>query len=131
MRLERAQLGFLGALAATIPVSIFAAEMALVCGVMVLAVRLARAQARLVATALDAPLLAFAVWTLLSASFADDPSAANGEAKELLLFALFYVAVSALARGEDRERVLCDCRREPSFGMAERFVRSTAEVHEA
>jgi O-antigen ligase len=106
VRLERAQLGFLGALAATIPVSIFAAEVALACGVMVLAVRLARAQARLVATALDAPLLAFAVWTLLSASFADDPSAANGEAKELLLFALFYVAVSALARGEDRERVL-------------------------
>ena len=106
MRLERAQLGFLGALAATIPVSIFAAEVALVLGVVVLAVRLARGQARLVATALDAPLLAFAVWTLLSASFAADPVAAHEDAKELLLFALFYLAVSVLARGEDRERVL-------------------------
>jgi O-antigen ligase len=106
LRLERAQLGFLGALAATIPVSIFAAELALALGVIVLAIRIARGEARFRATALDAPLAAFAVWTLLSASFAADPGAAHEDAKELLLFALFYLGVSVLVRAGDRERVL-------------------------
>ena len=106
MKLERGQLGLLGALAATIPVSIFAAETALALGVIVFAARLVRKQTRLAATPLDAPLLAFAVWTLLSASFAADPGAAHEDAKELLLFALFYLAVDTLARDVDRERVL-------------------------
>jgi len=106
VKLERGQLGLLGALAATIPVSIFAAETALALGVIVFAARLVRKQTRLAATPLDAPLLAFAVWTLLSASFAADPGAAHEDAKELLLFALFYLAVDTLARDVDRERVL-------------------------
>ncbi len=106
MKLERAQLGLLGALAATVPVSIFAAETALVLGVIVLAVRLARKRVRLERTSLDAPLLAFGVWTLLSASFAADPGAAHEDAKELLLFVLFYLATSSLTRGDDRQRVL-------------------------
>jgi O-antigen ligase len=106
VRLERAQLGLLAALAATIPVSVFAAEVALVLGVLVFVARLLRGQTRLEPTPLDAPFLAFAVWTLLSASFAADPPAAHEDAKELVLFAVFYVAANTLTRGAARERVL-------------------------
>jgi O-antigen ligase len=106
VRLERAQLGLLAALAATIPVSVFAAEVALALGVMVFAVRLLRREVRFTPTPLDAPLLAFAVWTLLSASFAADPRAAHEDAKELVLFLTFYLAANVLTRGPDRERVL-------------------------
>jgi len=106
VRLERTQLGLLAALAATIPVSIFAAELALVLGALVLAARVLRRQARLEPTPLDAPLLAYGVWTLLSASFAVDPAVAHEDAKELLLFILFYLGVSTLTRGAAREGVL-------------------------
>jgi len=103
---ERAQLGLLAALAATVPVSIFACEILLALGGIVLGIRLALRQTRLGRTALDTPLLAFGVWTLLSASFAAEPARAHGDSKKLLLFALFYLATEVLARGEDRERVL-------------------------
>ncbi len=106
MRLERAQLGLLAALAAAIPVSVFAAEIALALGVLVFAARLLRRETRLEPTPLDAPLLAFAVWTLLSASFAADPAAAHEDAKKLVLFVVFYLAANRLTRGPDRERVL-------------------------
>jgi O-antigen ligase len=106
VRLERAQLGLLAALAATIPVSVFAAEVALVLGIVVFAARVLRRETRLEPTALDAPLLAFAVWTLLSASFAADPAAAHEDAKELVLFTVFYLAAGTLTRGPHRERVL-------------------------
>jgi O-antigen ligase len=106
VRLERAQLGLLAALAATISVSIFAAEIALALGIGVFAARLLRHEARFRPTPLDAPILAFAVWTLLSASFAADPRAAHEDAKELVLFLTFYLAVSVLTRRSDRERVL-------------------------
>jgi O-antigen ligase len=104
--MERAQLGLLAALAATIPVSIFASEIFLALSVAVLAARLVAHRARLPRTALDAPLLAFGVWTLLSASFAADPALSHEASKKLLVFALFYLAAEVLARGEDRERVL-------------------------
>jgi O-antigen ligase len=103
--MERTQLGLLAALAAMIPVSIFAAEVALGLGAAVFAVRLLRREIRLAPTPLDAPLLAYAVWTLMSASFATDPAAAHEDAKELLLFLLFYLAVSTLTRGRAREGV--------------------------
>ena len=106
MRLQRAQLGLLAALAATIPVSVFAAEIALALGVLVFAARLLRREARLEPTPLDAPLLAFAVWTLLAASFAANPRAAHEDTKELVLFAVFYLAANVLSRAPDRERVL-------------------------
>ena len=61
MNLERAQLGLLAALAATIPVSIFASELLLWLSLGVLAVRLAVRRARLVRTPLDTPLLALVV----------------------------------------------------------------------
>jgi hypothetical protein len=106
VRLQRAQLGLLAALAATIPVSVFAAEIALALGVLVFAARLLRREARLEPTPLDPPLLAFAVWTLLAASFAANPRAAHEDTKELVLFAVFYLAANVLSRAPDRDRVL-------------------------
>ncbi len=107
MRLERAQLGLLAALAATIPVSIFASEAVfLSLSVLVLAARLATRGAAFPATPLDTPLVSLVVWTLLAASFARDPARSHEDAKKLVLFALFYVAVEVLARERDRERVL-------------------------
>jgi O-antigen ligase len=106
LTLERARLGLLGALAATIPVSIFASQMLLVLSLVVQLARLLRRETSLPRTPLDGPLLALVVWTLLAASFAVEPAVAHEESKKLLLFALFYLAVLGLAPAEDRERVL-------------------------
>ena len=96
----------MAALAATCVVSIFAAQLCLVLALLVFAVRLARGDAVLRRTPLDGPILAFCVWTLLSASFSPAPIASHEEAKKLLLFALFYLALDTFAREECRERVL-------------------------
>lgn len=106
MNLERAQLGLLAALAATIPVSIFASEAILALSLAVLAARLATGRAHALRTPLDTPLVALVVWTLLAASFAQDPARSHEDSKKLLLFALFYLGVEVLAREDDRERVL-------------------------
>ena len=106
MRLERAQLALLAATLAAVPVSIFASEVLFALSIGVLAARLVRREARLERTRADTPLLAFAVWTLLSASFAADPARSHEDAKKLLLFALFYLGVEVMARGDGRERVL-------------------------
>ena len=106
MRLERAQLGLAAALAATVPVSIFAAEILLALSVVVYAVRLARREARFCRTSADTAIAAFAVWSLLSASFAADPARAHEDAKKLVLFALFYVALDLARADEARERLL-------------------------
>ena len=106
MTLERARLGLLAALAATIPVSIFASQMLLALSLLVLLARLLKRRTALPRTPLDGPLLALVVWTLLAASFAAEPAVAHEESKKLLLFALFYLAVEGMAPAEDRERVL-------------------------
>jgi O-antigen ligase len=106
LNLERAQLGLLAALAATIPVSIFASQLLLWLSIAVLVARLAARRARLVRTPLDTPLLALVVWTLLAASFAQDPVLSHQNSKKLLLYALFYVGVEVLGRPAGRERVL-------------------------
>jgi O-antigen ligase len=106
LNLERAQLGLLAALAATIPVSIFASQLLLWLSIAVLVGRLAARRARLVRTPLDTPLLALAVWTLLAASFAQDPVHSHETSKKLVLYALFYVGVEVLGRAAGRERVL-------------------------
>jgi len=106
LNLERAQLGLLAALAATIPVSIFASQLLLWLSIGVLIARLAARRAHLVRTPLDTPLLALAVWTLLAASFAQDPVHSHEDSKKLLLYALFYLGVEALERPAGRERVL-------------------------
>jgi O-antigen ligase len=103
--LERAQLALAAALAATIPVSIFASELFLALSFALFAFRLARGRARLPRTAADAPLVAFAVWTLLSASFASEPARSHESAKKLLLFTLFYVALEVLRREGARARL--------------------------
>jgi O-antigen ligase len=106
LNLERAQLGLLTALAATIPVSIFASEAILALSLAVLAARLVAGRAHILRTPLDTPLIALVVWTLLAASFAQDPARSHEDSKKLLLYALFYLAVEVLVREDDRERVL-------------------------
>jgi O-antigen ligase len=106
VRLERAQLGLLAAIAATCLVSIFAAQVLLAVASVVFAARLLRQKARIPALALGAPLLAFCVWTLLSASFSPDPVASHDTAKKLVLFVLVYLAAEGLAGDGARERVL-------------------------
>ena len=97
----------MAAIAATCPVSIFAAQsVGLSLAVLVFLVRLARGRARLERSPLDGPILAFCVWTLLSAAFSPDPLTSHENAKKLVLFALFYLSVEALTPERDRERIL-------------------------
>jgi len=103
MRLLRLQLGFLAATAVTCPVSIFAAQVFFGLAALTYALRLFRSETSYTRLALDAPLLAFAVWTLLSAAFASDPLAAHQSAKKLVLFVLFYVAVDTCTSAGARE----------------------------
>jgi len=105
-RLERVQLGLTAAVAATCLVSIFAAQIALTLAVAVYLARLLKREAHLEATALDAPILAFSIWTLLSASFSQDPVASHESAKKLVLFLLFYLGVDSLRQEGDRERIV-------------------------
>lgn len=106
MSLERAQLGLLAAISATCLVSIFAAQVLLALATLVFAARLLKGQARIPSLHVGAPLLAFCVWTLLSASFSPDPVTSHESAKKLVLFALVYVAAESLAHDDARERVL-------------------------
>jgi O-antigen ligase len=97
----------MAAIAATCSVSIFAAQaVGLSLATVVFLVRLARGQARLERSPLDGPILAFSVWTLLSAAFSADPWTSHDSAKKLVLFALFYLSVEALSVEKDRERIL-------------------------
>jgi O-antigen ligase len=103
---ERLQLGLFAAIAATCTVSIFAAQLFLVLAVLAYAARLVSGRARLTRSPVDGPILAFCVWTLLSAAFARDPLTSHESAKKLVLFALFYLAVDTLAAQKARERVM-------------------------
>jgi len=106
MGLERAQLGLLAAVAATCVVSIFAAQLLLAGAAVVLVVRLLLRRTRLPRTRLDGPLLAFCVWTLLSASFSPNPVTSHESAKKLVLFLILYLAVEALAEPSNRSAIL-------------------------
>ncbi|HEY6546656.1 MAG TPA: hypothetical protein VI589_02080, partial [Vicinamibacteria bacterium] len=106
MRLLRLQLGLFAATAATSPVSIFAAQAFFGLGLGVYLLRLARGETTRSQLALDGPLLAFAVWTLLSAAFSPDPLASHQAAKKLVLFALFYLAVDSCTDRRAREGVV-------------------------
>ena len=97
----------MAAIAATCPVSIFAAQsVGLSLAVLVFLVRILRGHTRLERSPLDGPILAFTVWTLLSAAFSPDPLTSHDSAKKLVLFALFYLSVEALTPERDRERIL-------------------------
>lgn len=106
MSLERVQLGLVAAIAATCLVSIFAAQVILAVALVVYVVRLRLSQTRLEGLPLGGPILAFSVWTLLSASFSPNPLASHESAKKLVLFALLYLAVDSCAAGRHRERIL-------------------------
>ena len=104
--LDRLQKGLLAVVAVMCPISIFAAQTALALAVAVFLARLATGRTRLSRSPLDGPILAFSVWTLLSAAFSSDPLISHESARKLVLFVVFYVSVDALSRGEDRERIL-------------------------
>ncbi len=104
--LERAQFGLTAALAATCLVSIVAAQVALWLAVAVFIARLVRQETRLPRLALDGPILAFVVWTLLSASFSPEPVVSHQSARKLLYFALLYLAVDTMGDPERRDAVL-------------------------
>lgn len=106
MRLERAQLALVAAVAATCSVSIFAAQLLTAMAAAVFAVRLARREVTLPRLPLDGPTLAFSVWTLLSAAFSQAPLVSQATAKKLVLFVLLYLAVDAATAARDRERLL-------------------------
>jgi O-antigen ligase len=104
--LERVQLGLVAATAATCLVSIFAAEVFLALAALVLLARLLLGRTRLIATPLDAPIVAFAVWTLLSASFSPNPMISHESAKKLVLFALLYLAIDSMRDEKTRGRIV-------------------------
>ncbi|MFI5007702.1 MAG: O-antigen ligase family protein [Solirubrobacterales bacterium] len=106
MNLERAQLAIVAALAAAAFVSIFATQLLLGVGILVLFARILGGRVRFPRTPLDGPTLAFCLWTLLSASFSTNPGHSHDSAKKLVLFLLFYLAVDTLASPNARHRVL-------------------------
>ena len=106
MNLERVRLGLMAAIAATCLVSIFAAHVLLSLAIVLHLVRLVTRRARLERLPLDGPILAFSVWTLLSASFSANPLASHDSAKKLVLFALLYLALDAFGNEQERERIM-------------------------
>jgi O-antigen ligase len=104
--LERTQTGLIAALAATCLLSIFAAQTLLWVAMAVFVLRLVRREVSMPRLAVDGPILAFMVWTLLSASFSPQPVVSHESAKKLLLLALLYLAVDTMADPERREAVL-------------------------
>jgi len=85
--------------------SIFVSGAFLYLSLAVLLVRLLLGRTPVVRTSLDAPILTFAVWTLLSASFSPDPGASHEYSKKLILLGVFFLAVDSLSDGRTRERV--------------------------
>ena len=106
MSLSRLQLGLVAAVAATCPVSIFAAQVLLALAVAVYLARIATGGAVWERVRFDAPFLAFAVWTLLATAFAADPLTSIESAKKLVLFSLLPLSVSTMQEPERRERVM-------------------------
>jgi O-antigen ligase len=106
LTLERKQLAMVAALGAVMCVSIFATQILLDLGLLVFLIRLVTRRVHFPRTPLDGPILAFCLWTLLSASFSANPSLSQLYAGKLYLFLLFYLAVDTLASEAARERVL-------------------------
>jgi O-antigen ligase len=104
--LERAQLGLIASVVATCQVSIFVAQVLLTLAVGVYGARLLLRRATWPRLPLDGPVLAFAVWTLLSAAFSTNPLVAHQSAKKLVLFLLLYVAVDSATDVRARERIV-------------------------
>ncbi len=106
MTLERAQLALIASVVATCQVSIFVAQALLAVAVGVYAARLVLGRTTWPRLPLDGPVVAFGVWTLLSAAFSTNPLLAHQSAKKLVLFLLLYVAVDSATDGRGRERIV-------------------------
>jgi O-antigen ligase len=106
LNVDRTQRALIAGIAATCAVSIFAAQTLLVLAVIVFAARLAMGRASWPRLPLDGPILAYSVWTLLSASFSPDPVLSHESSKKLVLFVLLYLAVDTLTEEASRERVV-------------------------
>jgi O-antigen ligase len=87
-------------------VSIFAAQVLLALAILLALVRLAFGRGRFPRLPVDGPILAFSVWTLLSASFSSDPLDSHDSAKKLVLFLVLYLAAEAMRDPAARERVM-------------------------
>jgi O-antigen ligase len=106
VRLERAQVALVAAVAATCSISIFAAQILFAAAALVFGLRLLRGATRIPRLPLDGPTLALCVWTLLSAAFSQAPLVSQESAKKLVLFGLLYLAVDAQTERGARERIL-------------------------
>lgn len=73
---------------------------------LVFVLRLIQGRTRLLGLPLDGPILAFAVWTFLSASFSSAPLESHEGTKQIVLFCLLYLAVDSLIDARHRERIL-------------------------
>jgi len=92
--------------AATCLVSIFAAQLLLALALVVQLARLGLGQASWPRLPPDGAIVAFSVWTLLSAAFSSDPLDSHDSAKKLVLFVLLYLAVAAMQEAAGRERAM-------------------------
>ncbi len=93
-------------MAATCLVSIFAAQLLLALALVVQLARLGLGQASWPRLPPDGAIVAFSVWTLLSAAFSSDPLDSHDSAKKLVLFVLLYLAVAAMQEAAGRERAM-------------------------
>jgi hypothetical protein len=106
-RLEDVQLALVAAMAVTSVLAIFAAQAFFVLALLVYLARVVLRGARPRRLPIDGPVLAFIVWTLLSASFSPDPNESfRTGVKKLLLFALLLVAADTLASPHRMQRAL-------------------------
>jgi O-antigen ligase len=106
VRSDRIQLALVSVIAATSLLSIFACEIALFVALLVFAYRIAMRRADWPRLPVDGPLLAFSVWTLLSASFSPSSASFHEGARKLVLLPLLYLTVETCAHERSRERVL-------------------------
>jgi O-antigen ligase len=83
-----------------------AAQVLLSAALVVYLIRLATRKTRIERLPLDGPILAFSVWTLLSASFSPNPLVSYENARKIVLFSLLYLAVDCFAQERHRERIL-------------------------
>jgi O-antigen ligase len=97
---------FLAAVVATCVASVAVSQFFLTLALLALIVRLVVGRARLQNIGVTTPILAFGVWTQLSACFAEDPVGAHEAAKKLVLFVVLWIAVDSLGQARVRERVL-------------------------
>jgi O-antigen ligase len=106
LTLDRAQLVLVASVVATCQVSIFVAQALLTAALSVYVVRLALRRTTWPRLSLDGPILAFGVWTLLSAAFSTNPVLSDQSAKKLVLFLLLHLTVDSATSVRGREQIV-------------------------